>query len=75
MPPEEESGRTEKFGLIEVVLSLNGPQERGVLYSLPLVVCEGDSLGGNLEVDHGGGWRRVQVQGHSGGFLHRLSAG
>lgn len=45
-----------------------------VWYSLPLVVCEGDSLGGHLEVDYSGGWWRVGTQSHTGGFLHRLDA-
>ena len=43
-------------------------------YSLPLVVREGDSLRGHLEVDYSGGWRRVGAQCHTGGFLHRLDA-
>lgn len=44
------------------------------LYSLPLVVGEGNSLRGHLEVDYSGGWRRVGAQSHTGGFLHRLDA-
>lgn len=42
--------------------------------SLPLVVCERDSLGGHFEVDDSGGWRRVGAQSHAGGLLHRLDA-
>lgn len=46
-----------------------------MLHSLPLVVGEGDSLGGDFEVDDGGGRRRVGAQRHGGGLLHRLDAG
>ena len=45
-----------------------------VWYSLPLVVSEGDSLGGHLEVDDSGGRWRVGAQSHTGGFLHRLDS-
>lgn len=45
------------------------------LHSLPLVVGEGDSLGGHFEVDYGRGRWRVGAQSHGGGFLHRLDAG
>lgn len=45
-----------------------------VWYSLPLVVSEGDSLGGHFEVDYSGGRWRVGAQSHAGGFLHRLDA-
>ena len=38
----------------------------------PLVVGEGDALGGHLEVDHGGGGQGVGGQGPGGGLLHRL---
>lgn len=44
-------------------------------HSLPLVVGEGDSLGGHFEVDYGRGRGRVGAQSHGGGFLHRLDAG
>jgi len=44
-------------------------------YPLPLVVGEGDPLGGHLEVDDSGGRGRVGAQRHAGGFLHRLDAG
>lgn len=44
------------------------------LNSLPLVVSEGDSLGGHLEVDYGGGRWRAGAQSHAGGFLHCLDA-
>lgn len=44
------------------------------LHSLPLVVGEGDSLGGDLEVDDGGGRGRVGAQRHGGGLLHGLDA-
>lgn len=47
----------------------------GVVHSLPLVVGEGDSLGGHFEVDYGRGRWRVGAQSHGGGFLHRLDAG
>ena len=43
-----------------------------VLDSLPLVVCEGDALGGDFEVDHGGGGRRLHGQADGGSLLHRL---
>lgn len=42
------------------------------VYSLSLVVSEGDSLRRNFEVDHSGGWCSVRVQDHSGGLLHCL---
>ena len=44
------------------------------LHALPLVVREGDSLRRNLEVDHRGGGRRAEGQGHAGGLLHGLGA-
>ncbi len=76
MSPEEEPKRRQQGGYCERKVSacMYGVNNMPVRYSLPLVVSEGDSLGGHLEVDYGGGWWRVGAQGHTGGFLHRLDA-
>lgn len=75
MPPEEEPRRQQGVAYCEkrvcaCIYGLN----MSVWDSLPLVVREGDSLGGHFEVDYSGGWRRVGAQSHAGGFLHRLDA-
>lgn len=75
MPPEEEPKKRQ--GVVNCDKRVSGYMysvHMPVGYSLPLVVSEGDSLGGHLEVDYSGGWCGVGVQSHTGGFLHRLDA-
>lgn len=77
MPPEEQPTGGREESLSEgTTASLTEQLDQMCLVrnSLPLVVREGDSLRGHLEVNHRGGRWRVGAQGHAGGFLHRLDA-
>lgn len=74
MPPEKEPTRRQGVVIVRKgALCVCMLVTITVQYSLPLVVSEGDSLGGHLEVDYSGGRWRVGTQSHTGGFLHSLA--
>lgn len=75
MPPEEQPKKRQGGVILRKKVSACVYGVNMLMFhSLPLVVSEGDSLGGHLEVDYSGSWWRVGAQRHTGGFLHCLGA-